>query len=80
MNNKVSVDLGGSVGQRIKIELTKSTSTQTASIASLTIKACIEIGKIILVLFFFVFCFVSAGKLFQKCLHDRRGMDDCDNF
>lgn len=43
VNNKVSVDLGGSVGQRIKIELTKSTSTQTASIASLTIKACIEI-------------------------------------
>lgn len=63
MNNKVSVDLGGSVGQRIKIELTKSTSTLTASIASLTIKACIEIGKIILVL---VFLFCKCRKTLTK--------------
>lgn len=61
MNNKVNVDLGGSVGERIKIELTKSTTTQTTSIASLTIKACIEIGKKI----FRLIVFISAGKPFK---------------
>lgn len=76
MNNKVNVDLGGSVGERIKIELTKSTTTQTTSIASLTIKACIEIGKKI----FRLIVFISAGKPFQNCLHGRRGMDGCANF
>lgn len=66
MDNKVSVDLGGSVGQRIKIELIKSTTTQTASIASLTIKACIEIGKKISHL---VFLLVLENP-FRECPRD----------
>lgn len=43
VGNKITANLGGSEGQRIRIELTKSTSTQGVTISSLIVRACIEI-------------------------------------